>query len=312
MHVQRSLIKDSHPDVQAVRDIYNAICDLAQLPVGSEPEGPLAIDRKDLMRLTEHSSHTVSVALELLERQEILHCLPVRQGRTLVRFMQTAGQVQRYVAHVSNRRLARFVEKLQRILPNEAYEMWWDVDISRLARQLELSRGRIMRGLVFLKERGLLDWHASDASMQVWLDGPRVRRPAVDHAAVRKAERRAVRRLEYITRYAGISTCRRQYLLSYFGEVCDASCGACDVCRGRHRPVVVTPEDEHLLRQILSQVDRGAASDRWFDEPVPAQRVRALVDFLLREDYLQVEAPLEGRFSLTEKAHQWQLAALDQ
>jgi RecQ family ATP-dependent DNA helicase len=50
--------------------------------------------------------------------------------------------------------------------------------------------------------------------------------------------------LQEMMRYAELRTCRRKYLLGYFGESWpDASCGACDVCVPR---VVVSATAEHV------------------------------------------------------------------
>ena len=302
--IQRSLIDESHPDKKTIRAVYDAICNLAQLPVGSEAGGPLAIDRKDLMRLTELSFSTVGMALELLERQEHLQRMPVRDGCVLIRVEARDG-LRRYAAGLENRRLTQFVESLHRAFPREALDSWWEADLARLSRRLEIPRERLVRGLNFLQERGLLEWRSSDLAMQVWLGGPRVRRPAIDSRAVKQAERRASKRLDYMLRYAQIRTCRRQFLLSYFGEEHPGACGACDVCKGRHQPAVITPDDEQLLRHVLDRVGEGASRNEWFETSPPAPRVQAMVDWLLTEDFLRVERPLEGTFRLTEKAVRW-------
>ncbi len=302
---QRTLIEESHPDVRTVREIYDAICDLAQLPIGSAPEVPLVVDRMDIVSRTGQSVGTVTMAIELLERQELLQHSDVRRGRALVRFLQPAAQVRDYTSRLSNAGLKKFVLELQRAMPGEAFEQWWEVDLRRLARRMGLSKARLRRGFAFLKERELLDWHGSAGAMQLRFEGPRVRRPAIDHAAVRKAARRAGRRLRYIIRYTQITTCRRQFLLSYFGEISGDSCGACDVCLGRHKQAVVTPADEELLVQILERVRGGATQDEWFDAPQPPNRLEALTDWLMSEDYLRVDAPLEGKFVLTEKGRNW-------
>ena len=119
-----------------------------------------------------------------------------------------------------------------------------------------------------------------------------------------RARRRAEARLDDMLRYAHSVTCRRHFLLTYFGEDSPERCGACDVCLGRHKAVVVTPEDEPLMREILRQIERGVPRAKWFDQPpAPEHRLDGLVDWLVQEGYLRVEAPLEQVFSLTRKAH---------
>ncbi|MFF7865470.1 RecQ family zinc-binding domain-containing protein [Streptomyces qaidamensis] len=69
------------------------------------------------------------------------------------------------------------------------------------------------------------------------LPGRTAKEAAEEAARVFKRRRRVDRsRIEMMRGYAETATCRRQYLLGYFGEQLDAPCGQCDVC---------DREDEH-------------------------------------------------------------------
>ena len=125
----------------------------------------------------------------------------------------------------------------------------------------------------------------------------------VDDLAVRRAKRRAEAKLRDMLRYARSVTCRRHFLLTYFGENSPERCGHCDICLGRHRAVVITPDDEPVMRHILHQIENDVPRHAWFDEqPVPDHHVDGLIDYLVQEGFLYVEAPLEEIFSITEKA----------
>ena len=102
--------------------------------------------------------------------------------------------------------------------------------------------------------------------------------------------------------YGRALTCRRQYLLAYFGEAAPPHCGRCDVCLGRHRPAVVTAEDEGLLRQLLAEVRDAVPRARWLAEHrLPAHRVHGFADWLLYEGLLTVDDPLAQTLRLTER-----------
>jgi len=96
--------------------------------------------------------------------------------------------------------------------------------------------------------------------------------------------------------------CRRHFLLTYFGEFHSEHCGSCDVCLGRHRPKAVTGADEPVLRTLLQCIADDVPRADWFDgtPPVPRHRVDALLRWLVDEGYLRLDAPLEGRFALTD------------
>jgi ATP-dependent DNA helicase RecQ len=167
---------------------------------------------------------------------------------------------------------------------------------------MDLDRDRLSRGLEYLEERGLLRWQPPGAALRVELEFPRARKLPVDDQSVQRARDRAETRLNYMLRYARSVTCRRRFLLTYFGERSPEQCGACDMCLDRHDPAVVTPEDEPTLRTILQRVRADAPRHDWFDDPpAPRHRIDALVNWLAAEGYLRMENPLDGTFALTER-----------
>ncbi|PSQ80610.1 MAG: RecQ family ATP-dependent DNA helicase, partial [Bacteroidetes bacterium QS_8_68_15] len=131
----------------------------------------------------------------------------------------------------------------------------------------------------------------------------------LDHETVRRARRRAERRLRDVERYARSLGCRRRYLLAHFGEAHPPRCGRCDVCLGRHEAPVVTPSDEPALRQILRAVQGGCPREAWFaeseEEAPPAPRRDALSTWLVRKGYLRLDDPLEERFALTDRGERF-------
>jgi ATP-dependent DNA helicase RecQ len=163
----------------------------------------------------------------------------------------------------------------------------------------------LLRGLAFLEERSLIDWRAPGTAQRVQFLEARSRRLPVDDLAVRRSQRRAESRLADMLRYTRSVTCRRHFLLAYFGERSPERCGKCDICLGRHKAVVITPEDEPIMREILRQIQQDVPRAQWFDEATQSdRRIDSLVDWLVQEGFLQVEEPLEEVFSITEKATQ--------
>ncbi len=310
---QRTLIEAGHPDGKAVREVYDAVCNLAQLPIASLPEAPLPFDDEAVARLTGYSSGKVRTAVELMERQGVWQVLPPRRHRGMLHFHQSAEAMRDYVGGLENKTLAAFVQALLRTVHADAFSDWWEIDLRLLQKRTGLARDRLLRGLAFLKERGLIDWRAPGTARLLLFAEARAQQLPVDGRAVQRARRRAEHRLDDLLRYARSVTCRRHFLLAYFGEDSPARCGACDVCLGRHRAVVITPEDEPLMRHILRQVEQEIPRARWFDtdkKAPPDRNLEGLIDWLIQEQYLRLDAPLNETFILTPKAHdlmqQWQ------
>lgn len=303
---QASLIEASHPAAIEVRKVYDAVCSVGQVPVGSEPDGPLVVDLEAVLKTTGFSRTKVRTAVDLVDRQGAWTVLPQRKHYGHLQFDTAAQEVRHYAGRVDNHALGDFVRSLLRSVHADAFRDWWPVDLRVLVQRTGLSRGRVERGLQYLEERGLLHWQSPDAALRVDLSFPRAAKLPVDDRAVQTARTQAEARLEHMLRYARSMTCRRHALLTYFGEETEPECGACDVCLGRHDPEAVTPDEESLLRDILDQVHSSVPRDDWFDDsPVPAYRIDELVHWLVTEGYLTLDRPLEGKFRLTKKAEDW-------
>ncbi|ARA92778.1 helicase [Rhodothermaceae bacterium RA] len=304
VHTQEVLIEESHPSAADVRRVYDTVCSLAQIAIGSLPDGPVQVDLDLVGQVTGFGPSKVRMAIELLARQGVWQRVPARRHHGYIRFLQSADALRRYRASLENRALADFIDRLLRTVHADAFAQWWEIDLRLLERRTGLPRDRLQRGLAYLQERHLLQWRPPGQAEQLLFAAPRSQRVPVDDLAVRRARRQAEARLQDMVRYARSVTCRRQFLLAYFGEAAPARCGACDLCLGRHRPVVITTADEPVLRQVLQHVADGLSREAWsFPEAgSAAERLDGLVDWLVQEGYLIPRSPLAGTFDLTDKA----------
>jgi ATP-dependent DNA helicase RecQ len=306
---RRALIDSAHPTGREVNRVYTAVCNLGQVPLGSRPEAPLAVKPEAVRRLTGFSRGKVRSAIDLLERAGAWAKRTPHPRFGLLRFEHAADAIRRRLAAMENRALAAFTRALLRTVHAEAFARWRDVDLRLLEQRTGLERPRLLRGLAFLEEQGVVRWRPPGQAMEIELAAPRAREFPVDHETVRRARRRAERRLRDVERYARSLGCRRRYLLAHFGEAHPPRCGRCDVCLGRHEPPVVTGSDEPALRRVLRAVEDGRPRSAWFaddeDDAPPAPRRDALCAWLARKGYLRLDDPLEERFALTDKGERF-------
>jgi len=104
------------------------------------------------------------------------------------------------------------------------------VALSRLAGEADLGESALIRLVDLLVDAGALTVR-DDGDVEQRPDAPDPA-AAADRAAERAEARRTVdrSRIDEIRGYAETRTCRRRYLLTYFGEPYDADCGSCDRC----------------------------------------------------------------------------------
>lgn len=301
----RTFAEEGHPDAKTVQAVYAAVGNVGQIAVGSKPDGPVAVDVEAVGRVAGVSPMVVASAVQRLATDGVWQVAPSRPNRALVCTKAAPDVLREYAARLAKEgeALAAFVDVVRRILPPEAYSGWADIDLRYLAKHAEMEAERALKGLLFLAERDLLEVLPPTSGLGVVFNGPRTERVVLDARALARSRRRALAQLDDVIRYSQSLTCRRQFLLAYFGESSRARCGACDVCLGRHRPLVVTPEDESFLRRILNHVKGGDGREAWLaEENISVNRRDGLGDWLVNEGYLNVVDPLADTLELTPKA----------
>ncbi len=299
---QRHLLEEGHPSAAEVRAVYDAAAGLARVPYATLPDHPMSISIEAVAVHLGFSLGKVRAALDVLLRQGVWTEAFLKSSHVLLRFQLAAEAVRAYADQTGNESIAAFTRSLLRSVNAEAFKEWWPVDLKRIARRSGISDERVTGGLAHLRERGVLDWMPPDAGLRVTFAEARQTRLLVDERLVRAAQRRAEVRIDRMVRYARSVACRRHFLLAYFGEASPRRCGACDLCLGRHEPVVVTPADEPALRKLLEQAASGRPRAEWQLDGGDPDRMDALADWLVQEEYLRVAYPALDQYAPTAKA----------
>ena len=114
------------------------------------------------------------------------------------------------------------------------------IGVETLSKATHLSSGKVAVALARLDDAGAV---AVDANGVAVAEDVTLAEAAAEAAAAQERRRCYGRtRIEMMRGYANTSGCRRQYLLAYFGEAYEASCGNCDVCLGEAVPDHATTE----------------------------------------------------------------------
>lgn len=109
------------------------------------------------------------------------------------------------------------------------------VDREELKKETDLSERKLVKALHRLEETGAVE-ELPSGEVVASEDGPPIEE-AVKQAAEAQQEHKDYEqlRLEKMRLYAELRSCRREYLLQYFGEEAPAGCGNCDVCEAGER-----------------------------------------------------------------------------
>ncbi|HYK41707.1 MAG TPA: RecQ family zinc-binding domain-containing protein, partial [Thermoanaerobaculia bacterium] len=116
------------------------------------------------------------------------------------------------------------------------------LDARDIAERLGLSRAKVNTALIGLEDLGSIERLPTGTVRRAAGKADPV--AAADEAAELDVRRRqaVLSRIEVMRHYAELGTCRRQFLLNYFGEETEGACERCDNCEGARRPAAAPLE----------------------------------------------------------------------
>jgi len=272
------------PPLETIGQIYQALGNFFQIPVGS---GCDEIFEFDLSRFCEQFKFQTIVVFNALKFLEKEGYIALNEGlNTPSRIFIRAGKEELYRFQVANETYDHFLKTLLRSYPGLLTD-FVIIHEQELAHRLECSVDTVIRHLKFLDKQGILDYL------------PQITKPAViflqeriswrdvtispEHYRLRLLE--ATKRLNQIIRYAESSAdCRSQALLAYFGEFRSQRCGKCDVCVGRNKTGLNDQEFEAIVSRIRPVLKSGTATLEELvriGAPAPEDKVLMAVRWLL-------------------------------
>jgi len=216
VYTQERLIESNHPSETVLADVWNVLRAVPEYDRGMHVLAAQVIAKEQ----------EVSAAVRILERAGKLERGGQGEGEYGLLLMDKAPQAQPH-SQDARRLLASLLETmpLGRSITTE---------LPILARRTGLGREEIRHAMNLLERSGVLQVRRPFSGRAIRaLDSRPFRELGVDLSKVREQERRSLLLLKRMTDYAYTKTCRRGFILRYFGQRdVEANCGTCDTCAG--------------------------------------------------------------------------------
>src|SRR3954447_19607765 len=145
------------------------------------------------------------------------------------------------------------------------FEKGGPVDPAAVRDELDLSETKLASAVSSLEEAAALDELASGEVVASC--GPEELDDAVQRAAHADEQRHAFdrSRVEMMRAYAEHPGCRREFILSYFGEDFEGPCGNCDNCDAGHGVAVETMGEPFVVAARVAHPEWGAGTVQRYD-----------------------------------------------
>lgn len=246
----RQNLDNSFPPLQTIREVYQALGNFYQIPVGMGKD-----DRYDfeLMPFAEQYGFqpvTVYHSLKFLEREGYLLLSEGFNQPSKLHFIAEKEELYRF--QVANEFFDQFIKTILRSYGG-IFTDFITISEADIARRTGLDFGQVVSNLRHLQKLRLVDYIQGTSKPQIIYTEERVdvRHLSISNEIYRDRKEAAIRRLEAMISYTeSQNRCRSQYLLGYFGESQARRCGKCDVCIERNKISLNELEFDQIVEMI--------------------------------------------------------------
>lgn len=242
-------VRIKFPPVERIKDVYEAIGNFYQLPVGS---GKNSVHDFDLWKFVTAFRFSVTEtynSLNFLQKEGYLEFTDEINNPSRVHFVVSRDDL--YKFQVANEEYDRFIKLLLRTYSG-MFSEFVPVNEEGLAARSGLTREAIYQYLLRLSSQGIIHFIPGKKSPLVIFTEERLDRShlRISPELYLKVKENYVERVAMITEYAENKTrCRPAFLTAYFGEE-TGRCGLCDTCQERNELELSKYEFDMIIDKI--------------------------------------------------------------
>jgi ATP-dependent DNA helicase RecQ len=242
-------IRKKFPPVEKIKDTYEALCNILQVPLGSGKDNVFDFNMAEFVSKYRLPVIETYNSLQFLQREGYLEFTEEINNPSRVHFIVSRDDL--YKFQVANESFDGFIKLLLRSYTGMFTE-FVPINEETLSRKSAVSRDTIYQFLLKLSSFNIIRFIPGKKTALVIFTEERLDRKSllISPDNYLHVKEKYEIRLNKILEYADSEThCRSVFLLDYFGEESDR-CGICDVCRERNELDLSKYEFDLILEEI--------------------------------------------------------------
>lgn len=286
----KSLPDKKYPGVKKIREIYQAVANFLQLPVGAGEGQYFDFNLNDFVRSFKLDPIPVVNALKALEQEGHLAFNEQVFIATKVGF--TCGKDDLHAFEAAHPEYENLVKYLLRSYEG-IYDNMVSVNENLLARLTKTPLEDLQAQLNALHAFGIIQYQPQKETPQLFFFQNRA---SADYLAFKEAdylERKELykKRVQVMQTYVLLQhECRSQYIGKYFGDEAMKPCGSCDNCLQKKATELTDDEFKQISQRILQHLADAEADAKLLMEYMKGTKKEKVWKVL---DYLQAEGKLK-------------------
>jgi ATP-dependent DNA helicase RecQ len=247
-------IQISFPDLPVIKEVYNALGNYFQIPVGSGKEQNYDFILSDFISKFKFNALIAHNSLKVLQREGYIEMTEEINNPSRVHFKVARDDL--YKFQIANENLDGFIKLLLRSYSG-MFSSFVAIDENLLAKRSGIGFDGVYKYLLKLSNAGIIQYIPRKKNPVIFFTEERLDSKNL-HFSVESykflKERYIDRANEMLLYASGHNKCRSQVLLSYFGEKNAARCGQCDVCRKRNELDLSSYEFDLILEELKGKL----------------------------------------------------------
>ena len=273
--------ESSYPPPQQIANVYRALCNYFQLPIGSGEGCEFDFDLQAICNTYHFDLTEFYNILRLLEREGLLLIPELDDTRSTLCATVTRKELYRFQVEQH-----RYGDLMTTILRMYGGIFTAPVPISErdIARRTFMEEKRVENMLRHMKALGVVDYYPRHTKPWIVFTAPRIdaKDLYLNNIDYPQLQRNARERMEAMRRYTlSENGCRSQQLVAYFGEQAATPCGICDHCITQARAAAGKTLRQRILDALQERplrADELQATLHLLDETELREQLRLLVD----------------------------------
>ena len=226
----RESLETDFPNPNYIRNVYRAICNYYQIPVGSGQDSQYDFDLEKVCNSYGLNAYMVFRSLTFLEREGLI-CLP-DHNELQSRLYITIGKEELYRFQLAHRDIGDMLTAILRLYGG-LFTDFTPISESVIAQRCGKTETQVYNMLKELNRLQIAEYRPKTIKPQIIFTSPRIdiKDIYVSDRNYKDLKNAAEKRREAMIAYAeNDGECRSRQLLRYFGETQSCDCGVCDVC----------------------------------------------------------------------------------
>ncbi len=249
-------LQQSYPELQRIRDIYDAIGNYLQVPVGTGNGQSYDFDMTDFAKHYNLSLLEVFNSLKLMEREGLFSLSEAMDTPSQV--LITASREDLYRFQVEYPDFDPLIKHLLRNYPGILSD-FVKIKEEQISQRLGTDVPHIEQTLKKLEKFNFLTYiqRHDKPQIQYLTERQDTKRFALSDEVYKDRKEDATKRVQAVIDFVNNdSECRSVQLLRYFGENIKTRCGKCDVCNVRNQMKINDEEYKNISAIILEELNK--------------------------------------------------------